>query len=238
MELAKIGYQGSCLADSRWNPLSAHFELHIEQGPRLEERGKKIGVVNGIQGNCRLRVRVCGEKSHAGSTAMLARTDALVATARIVLHVEHVAIEHEGFATVGTLENKDSSTNCIPGEVIFTVDLRNPRASALESMEQSIRAKMDSLTVKNPKLRFEVDKIWESPSARFNTHIVDCVRRSAVGLFGHSAVAELESFAGHDSAMTNLQVPTAMIFVPSRDGISHAPEEYTSKEQWYLSTHF
>jgi acetylornithine deacetylase/succinyl-diaminopimelate desuccinylase-like protein len=163
---------------------------------------------------------------------MLARTDALVATAKIVLVVENIGIEHKGFATVGILESKDSSINCIPGEVMFTIDLRHPRRKNLDAMERSIRTKMELLESNNPNLRFDVSKIWESPSASFNEITMECVRRSAAERFGYSAVAELESFAGHDSAMTNLQVPTAMVFVPSRDGISHSPEEFTFKEQW------
>jgi N-carbamoyl-L-amino-acid hydrolase len=214
------------------NPLSAHFELHIEQGPRLATHNDRVGVVTGIQGNRRFQVHVKGEKAHAGSTPMLRRTDALVASAKVILLIEETAVTHGGFATVGVIECENSSTNCVPAEVFFTIDIRNPTEENLNLMEQSIRARMSELENNTPKLLFDIEKIWESPAARFKEAAVQCVRAHAIRRFGTSSVAELDSFAGHDSAMTNLRVPTAMIFVPSRDGISHSPEEYTSESQW------
>jgi len=91
---------------------------------------------------------------------------------------------------------------------------------------------MKKLERTKANLHFEIKKIWESPAARFDEAMVDCVKSSALKRFGSLALIELNSFAGNDSAMTHLCVPTAMIFVPSRYGISHSPNEFTSQEQW------
>lgn len=231
-ELCAIGYKGSMPADFRSNPLSAHFELHIEQGPRLERTERKIGVVKGIQGNRRMQVNVQGQKAHSGTTPMQARSDALVAASNIVIAVNAVGFEYGGFATVGIINCEDSSINCVPGKAFFTIDLRHPSGESLDAMEQTIRSEMKKLERTKANLHFEIEKIWESPAARFDESTVDCVKVSALERFGSLALAELDSFAGHDSAMTHLRVPTAMIFVPSRDGISHSPNEFTSQEQW------
>jgi acetylornithine deacetylase/succinyl-diaminopimelate desuccinylase-like protein len=163
---------------------------------------------------------------------MLGRTYALVATSKVILSIEEIAIKYGGFATVGVIECKNSSTNCVPAEIFFTIDIRNPTEEILDLMEQSIRAQMKELQENMSKLLFNIKKIWESPAARFKQAAVQCVRAQAQRRFGKSSVAELDSLAGHDSAMTNRCVPTAMIFVPSRDGISHSPEEHTSERQW------
>jgi hypothetical protein len=96
-------------------------------------------------------------------------------------------------------------------------------------MEVCIRTDTEKLESSNQRLCIKVDRVWESPAVRFDEIAVQCVRKTAQERLGVSTVAELDSFAGHDSAFTQLRVPTAMIFVPSRDGISHAPEEYTSE---------
>ncbi|KAI3326789.1 amidase [Xylariaceae sp. AK1471] len=230
-ELCNIGYRGAHPADAKLNPLCAHFELHIEQGPRLEQSGKKIAAVTGIQGNRRVRVVVHGEKAHAGSTPMLTRTDALVASSRLILDVEESAVRHGGFATVGIIECMAGSINCVPGEVSFVVDMRHPLRKSLDEMELDLFSAMQRLRFDRSRLRFDIVKLWESPATIFDDDALECVRRSARSLVGDEFVTELCSFAGHDSAMTNLQVPTVMIFVPSKDGISHAPEEYTPEDQ-------
>lgn len=231
-ELRAIGYNGSTSADYRLNPLSAHFELHIEQDSQLERARRKIGVVKGIQGNRRMRVNVQGKKAHAGTTPMQMRSDALVAASNIVLAVNAAGLAYGGFATVGIINCEGASTNCVPGKVSFTIDLRHPFGGSLDAMEQSILTEMETLESAKADIHFNIEKIWESPAAQFDKEIVECVKSSAVDRFGSLEVEELNSFAGHDSAMTHLRVPTAMIFVPSRDGLSHSPEEFSNQEQW------
>ena len=231
-ELCQIGFRGTCEAHHALNSLSAHFELHIEQGPHLERAGKQIGVVNGVSGNRRLSVRVQGEVAHAGSTPMSHRTDPLVASSKIVLLVEEAAVQHSGFGTVGMIQCPQGSINCVPGETCFTVDLRHHCGASLDLMEQTILSRINQLQCEQPKLGFYVEKLWESPVAEFDETAIGCVREAARRRVGCDTVAEMISFAGHDSAMTNLRVLTGMIFVPSREGISHAPEEFTSKAHW------
>lgn len=231
--MRRIGHAGPATASYRDNPLSAHFELHIEQGARLERSGSKIGVVTGIQGQRRYQVTVRGEKRHAGSTPMDQRTDALTAAAKAVLAVEKCARDTEGFGTVGTIQCPDGSPNCVPGLVHFAVDLRHQSPKTLDMNEEYSRSELQRLTAENSKLEIDCHRTWELPPADF-THEQPyrCVASAARTRFGANAVEELTSFAGHDSAMIAQKVPTAMIFVPSKDGISHSPEEYTSPQQW------
>lgn len=113
-ELTKIGYLGDQPADHQQNPLSAHLELHIEQGSRLEDSESCLGIVSRIQGNRRFRVSVRGQKAHSGATPMSARSDALVAAAKAILRIRAIGVIYDGFATVGILECENGSINCIP----------------------------------------------------------------------------------------------------------------------------
>ncbi|OQE34666.1 hypothetical protein PENCOP_c016G02110 [Penicillium coprophilum] len=230
-ELQRIGYLGSLASDFRSNPLSGHFELHIEQNTRLERQGKRIGIVEGVQGIKWYKVTCKGERAHAGSTPMEVRADAMVASAKIIASLEASARLHGAFATVGVLTLERSSSNTVPGHAQFTIDLRHPSAKILDQMEAEIKSNMDVAMKENPKITFELDEVWHSPAVRFDTAAVACVAEAAEARAAPSGVMRMDSFAGHDSALSASKVPTAMIFVPSQGGISHAPEEYTSKEQ-------
>ncbi|OQE17790.1 hypothetical protein PENFLA_c023G02696 [Penicillium flavigenum] len=230
-ELTRIGYLGSLAPDFRSNPLSGHFELHIEQNTRLEHQGKRLGIVEGVQGIKWYNVTCTGERAHAGSTPMGSRADAMVASAKIVAALDKSARQQGAFATVGVLTLERSSSNTVPGHAQFTIDLRHPSPEVLDRMEQEIKSNMDTAMKENPKIMFELDEVWHSPAVRFDSAAVACVAAAAEARATPGAVMRMDSFAGHDSALTATKVPTAMIFVPSRGGISHAPEEYTSKEQ-------
>lgn len=231
-ELSRLGYLGSTSTCHAENSLIAHFELHIEQASRLERAHQKLGIIHGIPGIRWYRVLVRGEQAHAGSTPMAHRGDAFVATSKIVIHVEDLATRFGGFGTVGVIETEHSSSNCVPGQALFTIDLRHPSANIIALMEKSIVAEMGRLEGDNARIKFDLQRIWDSPAVRFDEQLLDCARKAAHAELGAEAVGEMDSFAGHDSAMTALRVPTAMIFVPSRRGISHAPEEFTSQVQW------
>src|SRR5262249_51648048 len=127
------------------HPLSAFFELHIEQGPILEAETKDIGVVTGVQAMRWYEVTVTGQDSHAGTTPMHARRDALLCAARIVERVNAIAAGHAplGVGTVGLVEVRPNSPNVIPGEVFFTVDFRHPEVPVLDSMEQMLTTVTD-----------------------------------------------------------------------------------------------
>jgi N-carbamoyl-L-amino-acid hydrolase len=225
--LEAIGYRGSegCGA----HPLSAFFELHIEQGPILEAEGKEIGVVTGAQGFRWFEATIIGQESHTGTTPMDRRKNALLGAARLVERIDAIARAKPcAVGTVGLIEVKPNSRNVVPGEVFLTIDLRHPEAAMLEELEQAVmqaaREVCDPLG-----LAGTVTKIWDEPPTRFDPGCIAAVRRAAE-TSGHS-FRDMVSGAGHDSVYVARVAPTAMIFVPCRDGISHNEAEFSSKEQ-------
>lgn len=234
-ELQRISYLGRWEASHQVLPLSAHFELHIEQGRRLEDARKKIGGVNAIQGIRWYTVTVRGEQAHAGATPVMHRADAVVAMSKVVVKLEQLALETGVFATVGEITVESGSSNVISGLTHFTVDLRHPRESLLDEVEHCMRAEMSEISqTKSGRINFSVKRVWHSPAVSLDPLAVQCVQDAANEVVGvDQLMPEMISFAGHDSALVASNgTPTAMIFVPSLKGISHAPEEWTSKEDW------
>lgn len=216
-------------------PLSAHLELHIEQGRRLELADKTIGVVDSIQGVHWFRIYVDGIRAHAGSTPIAQRGDAVVAASKIIVYLEELAIKNDAFATVGTLNLTEASPNVVSGGANFTIDLRHPSEAVLLEIEAALETRMAEISKdKENRVTFETRKIWHSPARDFDVNVADCIRKSAVDLVGAPNVMQsMRSFAGHDSALiATAGTPTAMMFVPSLEGVSHAPAEWTSKEDW------
>jgi N-carbamoyl-L-amino-acid hydrolase len=226
--LDTIGYRGPehCGA----HPLTAFFELHIEQGPILEEESKDIGIVTDVQGMRWYECTLTGQEAHTGATPMRMRKNALVGAARMVEAIEAIAHRHAPLAVgaVGLLEVKPNSRNVIPGEVFFTVDFRHPSSATLDAMEKEMHAAFDDLLAKMP-IGGTMTRIWDQPPVAFDADCVNAVRRAAA-LSGFTA-REIVSGAGHDAAYVSRVAPAAMIFVPCRDGISHNEAEYSSKEQ-------
>ncbi len=221
-----IGYRGEAAVGGR--PLSAMFELHIEQGPILEAEEKTIGVVTGVQAIRWFELTVTGAAAHAGSTPMPSRRDAMVGAARAVLAVEAVATAHAPAAvgTVGILECRPGSTNVVPGEVFLTVDLRHPDDATLDAMEAELHRRLAEALA---GVDFVCERIWLSPAVHFDPTLVGLVRDAAdrLGLPHRDIV----SGPGHDAAYIARVAPTTMIFVPCRDGISHNEAEETSFSQ-------
>jgi N-carbamoyl-L-amino-acid hydrolase len=225
--LDAIGYRGKERCGE--HPLSAFFELHIEQGPILEAEGRDIGVVTGVQAMRWYEVTLTGQDAHTGATPMGLRKNALLGAARMVDAIDAVGRKHPpGVATVGRIENRPNSPNVVPGEVFFMVDLRHPDGHALNSMESDVRAALP--TICEPLgLTFSEQRIWEQPAVRFDEDCVAAVRRAAE-LTGYSS-RNIVSGAGHDAAYVSRVAPAAMIFVPCLGGISHNEAEFSSKEQ-------
>jgi N-carbamoyl-L-amino-acid hydrolase len=226
--LERSGYRGADRCGK--HPLTAFFELHIEQGPILEAEDKEIGIVTGVQGMRWYEVTVTGESAHTGATPMRLRKNALLGAARIVERIDAIAQAHapDALGAVGLMEVRPNSRNVVPGEVFFAVDLRHPEESVLDRLEtkftSSLREICDPLG-----LAVTSTRIWQQPPVRFDAGCVAAVRRGAE-LAGFSARA-IVSGAGHDAAYVSRVAPTAMIFVPCRGGISHNEAEFTSKEQ-------
>jgi len=226
--LEAIGARGSERCGD--HPLSAFFELHIEQGPILEAEALDIGAVTGVQGMRWFEVTITGQDAHTGATPMHLRKNALLGAARLIEKVEAIARAHPplAVATVGSMRVKPNSPNVVPGEVFLTVDLRHPEAAVLEAMERELEAAIGEAC--NPLgLSVASTKIWDQPPVAFDPHCVSAVRRAAET--AGFKVRDMVSGAGHDAAYIARVAPTAMIFVPCRGGISHNEAEFTSKEQ-------
>lgn len=231
-ELQRIEYLGKTLCLHSYNPLSAHFELHIEQGPLLEKTQKKVGVVEGVQGMRWFSINCRGKEAHAGATRMADRADALVVLAKFAVKVEQLAKKHDAFGTVGVMRTKTNSINTVPGGAFCTLDLRHWSDDTLNSIESELRALLKQQADDVPGIKVSMDRTWSKKSIRFDQVARQCVRDAARATVDESLVMDMISYAGHDSAETAHVVPTAMIFVPSKGGISHNPAEFTTEEDW------
>jgi len=227
-ELDRIGNRGEEKAGA--HKFAAMFELHIEQGPILENEGRMIGVVQGVQGIRWYEVTVTGEAAHTGATPMPARKNALLGAARIIDRIDAIARGHapEAVGTVGLIENRPNSRNVIPGEVFFTVDFRHPDDKVLDAMEGEFRAALAAIMAPL-HLAYSETRIWDSPPVKFAPELIECVRIGAdkAGFTSRDVI----SGAGHDAAYIARVAPTTMIFVPCRGGISHNEAESTSFEE-------
>ncbi len=226
-ELARIDAVGDEPCTPR--PIKAFLELHIEQGPILEAENVPIGVVTGGQGIIWLDVAIVGRESHAGTTPMDRRRDALVAAAGVVTGLRELALAHPpGVATVGELNLGLGSRNTIPGSARFTVDLRHPDAATLAQLEEGCRH-LVAQESGGQHCTFTIDEVAHTPPVVFDPLCIDAVRRAAEDL--GLAHREIISGAGHDAFYVARTAPTSMIFIPCKDGISHNEEESTEPNE-------
>lgn len=225
-ELQNIGYLGDAEIGSR--NIGVFFEAHIEQGPILEDENNEIGVVRLGQGIRWYNVKITGRESHAGSTPMRLRADAMAASACIVKEVEDIALRNKpnGLGTVGFMQVYPNSRNTIPGTVNFSVDLRNPDADVLAGMDREFQDYCKTLAEER-NLEIEVDHFWYFAPAEFTAS--DSVKAAAEKL-GYSHM-DIYAGAGHDACYMADIVPTGMIFTPCEGGISHNETESTTPEQ-------
>lgn len=216
--LQAIGYAGSAPAGGR--PLGAYFEAHIEQGPILEHEDKVIGVVTGSLGLRWYDITVSGMEMHAGPTPMAIRRDALFAATHLMQEVIHIANAHQpyGRGTVGVVQVHPGSRNVIPGRVTFTADLRHTDEATLDAMDARLRQACTDAPHKFG-VRVELKDIQYFPPTPFDPALVGMIRDGAqqAGLSHMNIVTG----AGHDAVYIASITPTAMIFVPCKDGISH-----------------
>jgi beta-ureidopropionase / N-carbamoyl-L-amino-acid hydrolase len=226
-ELERIGYAGDLEVGGR--PLGAHFEAHIEQGPILENEEKTIGVVTDAQGQRWYEVTLTGQEAHAGPTPMPTRRDALLGASRMVDAVNRIGMAHQPLAcaTVGLMQVFPNSRNVIPGRVFFAIDFRHPDADDLATMDAELRDAAERIAGEIG-LEMEFEQIWYSPPVPFDTDCVNAVRRAAEeNGFAHR---DIVSGAGHDSCYIARVAPTAMVFIPCKDGISHNEIESATPE--------
>lgn len=223
-ELARIGYAGN--REPGFLRPSAYLELHIEQGPVLEAEGAALGAVESLQGISWQRVRIGGVANHAGTTPMTMRKDAGVAAARVVSSLDGMARAMQGsVATVGTIRFEPNAINVIPSSATFTVDLRNPDEQRLQALEKGL----DELLEDARAGGFEVgcERLARFQPVIFDASLVEMIERAADER--QIKCRRMTSGAGHDAQMIARVAPAAMIFVPSRNGISHNPAEFTEE---------
>lgn len=226
-ELKRIGYLGDRPCGGQ--KFRAFFEAHIEQGPILEAQKRTIGVVTGAQGIRWLDVTITGQEAHAGSTPMPRRRDALVGATKVIDRLNGIALAHApfGVATVGVMRVMPASRNTIPGWVYFSVDMRHPDDNALSQMHAALKASLATICGASG-LAYEVTEISYTKPVVFDPECVSAVRGAAkhCGFDG----LDIVSGAGHDACYINRVAPTAMIFVPCADGISHNEIESATPE--------
>jgi N-carbamoyl-L-amino-acid hydrolase len=167
-ELARIGYKGTIPCDGTKNKLSAHFELHIEQGPILEAEKLPIGIVQGVQSIRWYHLTLGGLASHAGTTPMHLRRDTLLAASRIVAEINAVALRTHPLArsTVGVFEVSPGSINTVPEKVFMSVDLRHEDDAVVEKMEGMVREVVDRIAKEVKLDKAELECIWVSPAVK------------------------------------------------------------------------
>jgi beta-ureidopropionase / N-carbamoyl-L-amino-acid hydrolase len=211
-------------------PADAYFELHIEQGPILEKEGKTIGVVTGAQAQVWWDARAVGQDSHAGTMPPSARRDALVCAARVVDLVNRMmrARGEDGRGTVGFLQVQPNSRNVVPGEARFSVEFRHPDTAEMERLAAEFPREARAIA-EACGVALELEELFRFPHQPFDAGCVDLVRQAAARL-GFPA-REIVSGAGHDAVYVSRRVPTAMVFVPCKDGLSHNEAESILPEE-------
>lgn len=227
-ELARIGYAG----DLEPGAIVPHeyLELHIEQGPILEAENTLIGVVENLQGISWQRVTIQGSANHAGTTPTRLRHDAGYVAAAVVTALRQIACDSNGttLATVGCMAFEPNLINVIPRKSEFTVDLRDPDDDRLSAAEQGLSTFLGNIAVAEG-VQISTERLARFQPVTFDAGLVEAIASSAERLgFSHR---RMSSGAGHDAQMIARICPAAMIFVPSRGGISHNPREHTDDDQ-------
>ena len=217
-ELERIGYIGD--EEPGQHPIGAYFETHIEQGPVLEDANVTIGVVPGVLGIRWFDCTVTGMEAHAGPTPMALRRDALQVATTLMQEVVACAGRHgpHGRGTVGMVQVHPNSRNVIPGRVKFSIDVRNISDELVDRQAQEIRDLAARLQAQTG-LPIQIESVSSYPAQAFDQGCIQAITRAAQRLgYSHMPVV---SGAGHDAVYAAQLAPTAMIFIPCKDGISH-----------------
>ena len=228
--MAEAGLDFDRIGDAKAvGEIAAYVELHIEQGALLERAGADVGIVTAIVGLLGFRAHMTGEANHAGTTPMPLRRDALVGAARTVLALRDEARGRDDLtANVGSISVQPGGFNVVPGVCEFTIDVRSPTRETLSRADALVRDTLTTVATEE-KLELELDESYRLDVTPLHPGLQDTLRRAAEA--EGASFLDLPSGAGHDAMAVAPHVPTAMLFVPSRGGISHSPDEYTAPEQ-------
>jgi N-carbamoyl-L-amino-acid hydrolase len=230
-ELERIGYAGQLRCGSLVP--QAYVELHIEQGPILDREGVSLGAVENLQGISWQEITIHGQANHAGTTPMSARRDAAHAAMKIVSFARQLALRMGGqqLATVGSIHLDPGLINVVPRKAVLTVDLRNPDEQQLKEAEGHLDDYLEALTLEEG-VSIDKNRLARTSPVTFDPAIVRIIETSARTL--GEPIRRMTSGAGHDAQMMARICPAAMIFVPSVNGVSHTPAEYTEPEHLVL----
>ncbi|MDX8453844.1 Zn-dependent hydrolase [Mesorhizobium sp. VK9D] len=226
-ELERIGWKGTEKVGDR--KIHAFFELHIEQGPILEDEGIDIGVVTHGQGLKWLQVTLTGKEAHTGSTPMPKRRNAGLGMARVIELVHEIAMDYQPDAVgaVGHMQAYPNSRNIIAGRTVFTIDIRSPEKQVLDTMDARIREGIDTIC-DALDIKYEIEQVGHFDPVTFDKNCVKAIRDAAERLgYSHRNIV---SGAGHDACWINRVAPTAMVMCPCVDGLSHNEAEEITRE--------
>lgn len=232
-ELDRIGYRGDEPARPQ-EEYEAYLELHIEQGPFLEEKGKDVGIVTDMVGFTWGEVTFYGEANHSGTTPMQYRSDALVAAADVITAIRRLpsTLGHRTVGTTGSLDLKPDSVNIVPEEVTFTWDVRDPDDEVIETAIEQIEVEVEA-AAEREGVEYEIERLMHADSVDFPDRCIDAVEQAADDL-GYDGM-RLVSGAGHDATHAASICDAAMVFAVSEGGKSHSEGEYTSWPDCYAS---
>lgn len=233
-ELKRIGYHGEVSCEPR-EEYAAYLELHIEQGPTLDESNSQVGIVTGIVGQTWGTATYHGEADHTGPTAMHHRKDALVAAADVITKLRRLpaTLGEQTVATTGHIETYPNSANVIPETATFTWDIRDPSDAVVEEGYRRIVEEI-RWAAERENLEWESEERARVPSVAFADQCIEAVQAAADELGYQSE--RLVSGAGHDASHLATVCDTGMVFAVSEDGKSHSPDEYTSWDDCYRAT--
>jgi hydantoinase/carbamoylase family amidase len=219
---------------ARVGEVGAFLELHIEQGPVLEAEGVEVGVVTSIVGLRGYSVRLRGQANHAGTTPMRLRRDAFAGAARVALDLRDAACAREGVtANVGRIAVEPGGSNVVPGLAELTLDVRATSDAGIAELEILVEQTLVRIAAEE-RLDVEVEQTYALEPLALDPRLVDTVEAAAAAAGASSR--RMPSGAGHDAMVIGRHVPAAMLFVPSRGGISHSPDEYSDAPQVELGT--
>lgn len=226
-ELVRLGQKGAVAANVF--PVKAAFELHIEQGPVLEDQHLAIGVVSGVQHMSRHNIMVWGKEAHAGPTPMTTRLDPMMALAKFLPQLYQLADGHapDSRITFGVINVEPASPNTVPGKLNLSMDIRHPELTSYRTMIRNsyeiIKQGCDDVG-----LDFTIESSWHAPGVQFSNECINSVQQAVSNLgYSHKTMV---SGAGHDAVNLARVVNTSMIFIPCRDGLSHNEAEYSSPQ--------
>jgi allantoate deiminase len=223
-----FGFDPKRIETAKRNPedIRAFIELHIEQGPVLESKKKDIGIVDFIVGITEIKITLTGRPDHAGTTPMDMRADALSVAAKVIAEIDsYPPLENNGtVATVGVLNVKPGAANIVPGEVSFTIDIRSKDYSSIQNVKNKILSSLDTLIAQSA-VNAEIINLLDVKPVEMDPTIIDLFKKHAEKCgFSYEMMM---SGAGHDAMIMGAITPVGLIFVPSKDGRSHCPEEWT-----------